>query len=197
MTGFTKRTHKPPFARRFSFFSRSALALVIALAALLSAGCSLPETYPRRYEEEVLAASEKYALDPNLVFAVIRTESSFRAEAVSSAGAKGLMQLMDVSAEWVCWRQGTELDASRIFEPAYNIDLGCYLLAYLLDRYGGNIANAAAAYNAGAGTVDRWLADPELYDGETLSIPYGETRSYVQKVLDSYEKYTEQANKAG
>ena len=153
------------------------------------------ETYPRLYEEEVLAASESYGLDPNLVFAVIRTESGFSPNAVSSAGAKGLMQIMQTTGEWVCWRQGTEYDASRIFEPEYNIDIGCHLLRYLIDRYDGELRFAIAAYNAGAGAVDSWLKDPEKFDGEELTIPYPETKNYVKKVLDSYEKYKETENK--
>lgn len=148
--------------------------------------------YPRRFTEEVTAASESCGLDPDLVYAIIRTESSFKPDAVSSAGAKGLMQLMTASAEWICWRYGEEYDESRIFEPEYNITLGCRLLRYLIDYYDGNIEFAVAAYNAGHGRVDSWLADPERYKDGKLDIPPGETHNYVIKVLDSYEKYRQQ-----
>ncbi|MBQ5488019.1 MAG: lytic transglycosylase domain-containing protein [Clostridia bacterium] len=151
-------------------------------------------SYPRLYADEVAAASERYGLDADLVFAVIRTESSFKPDAVSSAGAKGLMQIMTPTAEWVCWRYNEEYDPSRIFEPEYNIELGCRLLAYLIDYYDGNTEYAVAAYNAGNGRVDGWLQDPERFRDGKLMIPIDETRNYVKKVLDSYEKYKQQTN---
>ena len=172
----------------------AAVIAILAFAAFVAKKVlSHRQVYKRAYETEINAAAEKYGLDPNLVFAVVRTESSFDPHAVSSAGAQGLMQLMDVAAEWVAMRTGTEFEKERVFEPEYNLDLGCYLLSYLMERYNGDIRFAAAAYNAGSGAVDRWLADPEYYDGETLKIPYGETKNYVEKVLNAYEKYTEQA----
>lgn len=165
------------------------LALVLFSCALFPA-CGGPK-YVKKYEDEVLAAAEKYGLEPALVFAVIRTESSFDPNAVSPAGAKGLMQIMQTTGEWVCLRMGDEFDESRIFEPEYNIGLGCHLLRYLLDKYDGELRFALAAYNAGSGRVDSWLADPAYYDGQELSIPFDETRNYVKKVLTAYEKYKE------
>ena len=78
---------------------------------------------------------------------------------------------------------------SRIFEPDYNIDLGCWLLSFLLEKYNGDVELAAAAYNAGHSAVNRWLDDPKYYDGKNLTIPYEETENYVKKVKDAYEKY--------
>lgn len=149
----------------------------------------------RKFESEVTAAAERYGLDENLVFAVIRTESGFDPNAVSSANAKGLMQLMTDTAEWICWRRGETYEESRVFEPEYNIDLGCWLLRYLIDRFNGNLEYAAAAYNAGANRVEGWLNDPDRFENGELVIPFGETRNYVKKVMDYYEKYTKQAEK--
>ena len=146
-------------------------------------------SYPMEYEAEVRRACEKYDLDPCLVFAVIRTESFFTPDAVSGAGAQGLMQIMPETGEWIAWRQGKEYDESRIFEPDYNIDLGCWLLSFLLEKYNGDVELAAAAYNAGHSAVNRWLDDPKYYDGKNLTIPYEETENYVKKVKDAYEKY--------
>lgn len=174
------------------------IAAALAIAAAVVMVRSIIErqsALPRKYEEEVLAASERYGLDPNLVFAVIYTESSFRKDAVSAAGAKGLMQIMKTTGEWVKWRQGGEYDEERIFEPEYNIDIGCFLLAYLYKHYGGNLTYTAAAYNAGAGAVDGWIGDPSMFSEGVLQIPYGETKYYVHKVLYAYEKYTAQSNK--
>ena len=148
--------------------------------------------YPLYYTDVVEASADEFRLPPELVYAVILTESSFDADAVSSAGAKGLMQLTDDTNEWVAWRLGEESEPSRIFEPGLNIRRGCYLLSYLYERFGG-WNEALAAYNAGVGRVDGWL-DDLLYssDQKTLivdKLPIEETRSYIAKVLKSAEKY--------
>ena len=148
--------------------------------------------YPLYYTDVVEASAGEFGLPPELVYAVILTESSFDADAVSSAGAKGLMQLTDDTNEWVAWRLGEESEPSRIFEPGLNIRRGCYLLSYLYERFGG-WNEALAAYNAGVGRVDGWL-DDILYstDQRTLIIdklPIEETRNYIIKVLNSAEKY--------
>lgn len=163
--------------------------IAAVLAALLQKPVRRHFSYPMEYEAEVGRACRKYDLDPCLVFAVIRTESFFTPDAVSGAGAQGLMQIMPETGEWIAWKQGREYDESRIFEPEYNIDLGCWLLAFLLDKYDGNVELAAAAYNAGHSAVNRWLADPQYYDGKKLTIPFEETENYVEKVKDAYEKY--------
>ena len=148
--------------------------------------------YPLYYTDVVEASADEFGLPPELVYAVILTESSFDADAVSSAGAKGLMQLTDDTNEWVAWRLGEESEPSRIFEPGLNIRRGCYLLSYLYERFGG-WNEALAASNAGVGRVDGWL-DDLLYssDQKTLivdKLPIEETRSYIAKVLKSAEKY--------
>lgn len=148
--------------------------------------------YPLYYTDVVEASADEFGLPPELVYAVILTESSFDSDAVSSAGAKGLMQLTDDTNEWVAWRLGEEAEPSRIFEPGLNIRRGCYLLSYLYERFGG-WNEALAAYNAGVGRVDGWL-DDLLYssDQKTLivdKLPIEETRSYIAKVLKSAEKY--------
>ncbi|HIX93277.1 MAG TPA: lytic transglycosylase domain-containing protein [Firmicutes bacterium] len=148
--------------------------------------------YPLHYTDAVEASAGEFGLPPELVYAVILTESSFDPDVVSTAGAKGLMQLTDDTNEWVAWRLGEESEPSRIFEPGLNIRRGCYLLSYLYERFGG-WNEALAAYNAGVGRVDGWL-DDLLYssDQKTLIIdklPIEETRSYIAKVLKSAEKY--------
>lgn len=170
-------------------FAGCCIALALAFAAMLQKPLRRHFSYPMEYEAEVRRACEKYDLDPCLVFAVIRTESFFTPEAVSGAGAQGLMQIMPETGEWIAWRQGKEYDESRIFEPDYNIDLGCWLLSFLLEKYNGDVELAAAAYNAGHSAVNRWLDDPKYYDGKNLTIPYEETENYVKKVKDAYEKY--------
>ena len=85
----------------------------------------------------------------------------------------------------------TERIEAYLCQSALHHAQGCHLLGYLLEKYGGELRFALAAYNAGSGRVDSWLADPEYFDGEELTIPFPETKNYVEKVLKAYEKYKE------
>lgn len=159
--------------------------LSLALAALSAAaiflyGCLFP--YP--YRKEIEAGS----CDPLLTIAVIRAESGFRANAVSGAGAVGLMQLMPETAEYVRAMHGYA--KGELTDPAYNILLGSAYLSYLLGKY-RDIDTALAAYNAGEGRVSLWLRD-EAYsqDGKTiLSTPFPETNGYLKKVKKNFKIY--------
>ena len=110
-------------------------------------------------------ASTREGVDPALVSAVVSAESGFNPQAVSAAGAKGLMQLMDGTAR--------SLGVRDAFDPAQNIAGGVKYLRQMLDKYGGDVKRAVAAYNAGPGAVDNYGGIP----------PYAETQSYVQRVL--------------
>jgi soluble lytic murein transglycosylase-like protein len=116
-------------------------------------------------EKNIQKAAAKYNLPPELIAAVIRAESNFKVSAVSSAGAQGLMQLMPATAR--------ELGVKNPFDIAQNIDGGTKYLRRMLDRFGGSVRKALAAYNAGPGTVMK-------YNGR---VPYPETRQYVKRVL--------------
>lgn len=132
-----------------------------------------------------------------LVLAIIRQESEFNAKAHSAAGARGLMQLLPVTAKRLAKRQKIPFDADKLTsDPTYNIQLGAALLDRLLKKYHGSIVLAVAAYNAGATRVDRWIArhgNPRSRRIDVLDwivrIPYGETRDYVRKVLTNYLIY--------
>ncbi|GMK40110.1 transglycosylase [Paenibacillus sp. CCS19] len=127
------------------------------------------------YDAYINEAAAKYGIDPSLIRAVIQTESSFNTNAVSSAGAKGLMQLMDGTAR--------SLGVYNSFDPAQNIEGGTRYLASLLDKYNGNEAVALAAYNAGPGRVDRLqISTNEQLQQLASSLPV-ETQRYVAKVL--------------
>jgi len=150
--------------------------------------------YPVKFSNQV----EKYAsannLDKYLVYAVIRTESKFNETAISDVGAKGLMQLMESTANECNSKGGFGYDIPEdIYVPEVNISLGCYYLKQLIDSYDGDITLAVTAYNGGAGNVGKWLNDDNLSDGDggLLDIPFKETKGYVDKVLDAYKKYTE------
>jgi len=147
---------------------------------------------PLEYEELIYKYSEKYGLDPYLVMAFIRTESSFRHDAVSPAGAKGLMQLTDATARQGAEKLGIEnFSPEMLFEPEINIHLGTWYLKWLLEQFDHNEEVAFAAYNAGIGKVRSWLSNKEYSrDGINLDyIPYEETRNFVERVKKFREVY--------
>lgn len=123
------------------------------------------------YQAEIRAAAAEYGVDPAIVRAVIHAESSFDVNALSRAGAQGLMQLMPATAR--------RFGVSNAFNAAQNIRGGVEYLAWLLERFDGNLTLAAAGYNAGEGAVDK-------YDGVP---PYRETQRYVKRVGILAERY--------
>lgn len=162
----------------------SKLLTWILFFALLLGGFRFAEErlFPMPYREAVLSSAAKNNVPPALLYALIKAESNFNAEAQSRKGAKGLMQLMDETAAWCSEKSGLPL--TDILIPEENIALGAYYLGYLLSMYDGKIPLAVAAYNAGQGRVNRWLSDPAYSaDGSSLSeIPFPETDRYVKKV---------------
>ena len=143
--------------------------------------------FPAAFQTAFEQAAQHNKLDPWLLMALSRRESAFNPGARSSAGARGLMQLMPGTARLVARDLGIELpSAEDLYQPALNIRLGSTYLADLLVRYQGNRILALAAYNAGPHRVDRWLGDadaPLAHDVFIESIPFHETREYVQAVL--------------
>jgi len=121
------------------------------------------------YAHIVDRAAKKFDLDPDLLISVISQESDGRPDAVSSRGAKGLMQLMDETA--------LEMGVKDPFDPEENILGGARYLRHLMDRWPGDLENALAAYNAGPSAVEKYGGVP----------PYAETRNYVRRVLDSVQ----------
>jgi soluble lytic murein transglycosylase len=141
--------------------------------------------YPQPYFAEVKTAARLSQLTPELIYAVLRQESLYRSDAVSSAGARGLMQLMPDTARRTARYWGLPAPATvDLFEPAVNIPLGAASLRMLLDQFDDQIAVALAGYNAGARAAMRWLpSEPMDADVWIENIPYEETRDYVQRVL--------------
>ena len=149
--------------------------------------------YPRPYWSHVTGLAEETGLDPLLILAVARQESTFRPRIASSAGACGVMQLMPATARWLA---GVEpgvkrSDAQDLERPASSIRLGAYYLRRMVGRYDGNVVLALAAYNAGPGNVDKWLARNDIGEPEEFidRIPFGETKAYVRRVLGAYAAY--------
>ena len=131
---------------------------------------------PAEIEQLVSTNAAQWNVDPALVKAIIANESGFNAHATSNVGAQGLMQLMPGTA--------TGLGVTDAYDPAQNVWGGTRYIKGLLDRFGGDVRKAIAAYNAGPGAVEKYGGVP----------PYAETQNYVQNVLASYEKYRGQSN---
>ncbi len=139
-----------------------------------------------------IAAQGVVAVDPYLAAAIIREESQYDEKALSVVGAVGLMQLMPVTANAVAQRYGfPTVGREELFDRETNIRLGVRYLGQLLDQYGGNLAYAVAAYNAGPIAVNNWIAVHHGRDQDEFVelIPYQETRLYVKRVLRSYGEY--------
>ena len=148
--------------------------------------------YPRDYQVYVERYSALYGVPDTIIYAVIKVESNFESNAVSPAGAVGLMQLMPDTFAWLCERQDETLDPGMLYDPETNIRYGVYYLSYLYSQFG--LWNSVfAAYNAGPGRVREWAADTRYADenGALTAIPFEETRAYTQKVEEAaalYEK---------
>ncbi len=155
-------------------------------------GDVLDLSFPRGYWNDVQRASQRKGVDPYLVAAVIREESRFQYDAVSPAGAVGLMQLMEQTALRMYGEAGVSRPTPEgLKQPRVNISIGVAYLGQLLQRYDGDFLKSLAAYNAGERAVDRWLNELGTVSADTFAeeIPYRETRRYVRKVLASYRMY--------
>jgi soluble lytic murein transglycosylase-like protein len=140
--------------------------------ACLETSCGKSAARPDpAWEQSITASAARHGLDPALIKAVMRVESSFNPLAVSPAGAQGLMQLLPSTA--------SSLGLSNPFDPQQNIAAGSRYLRSMLDRNGGDLSRALAAYNAGPEAVRRYGGIP----------PFAETQDYVQRVLYWYDQY--------
>mgnify|MGYP000023048447 FL=1 len=150
--------------------------------------------YPFDHREIVVTAAQENKVSPSLVAGVILAESKFKEDAKSAPGAIGLMQLMPDTAHWIAEQLNQpKMTDEDIKEPATNIKLGTWYLAYLLDEFKGNEILALAAYNAGRGHVEEWMKEYGWDDSfnDIDAIPFGETRNYVRSVLANQKRYTE------
>ena len=150
-------------------------------------------TYPVEYQDLIRQYAAENDIPPAYVAAVILAESSYRPEAVSQVNAQGLMQILPSTGEWIAGKFDESYTEGCLFDPETNIKYGCWYLGFLMRRYDGSMRCSSAAYHAGQGTVDKWLADPAYSsDGKTLDkIASDATGTYVERVLKYYEKYEE------
>ena len=148
--------------------------------------------YPIYYKGIVFETAVENNIDPYLLVSIIYVESKFNKEAVSQQGARGLMQIMPQTGEWVAENLGyQEFDLKDLYDPEINIKCGSWYLAQLKKEFDNRLPVVLAAYNGGQGNVGQWLED-EKWDGkhENLNrIPFSETRDYVKKVTKTYQRY--------
>lgn len=150
--------------------------------------------YPKTYQELVSRYGEKYQVEENLIFALIKAESNFDKEAISNRNAIGLMQLMEDTAKDVAKKNQIPIHEENLKKELCdvnkNIEIGTCYLSILMQKY-QNQEVALAAYNAGTGTVDSWIEKGIIKkDGTDIEkIPYKETNQYVRKIVRDYKIY--------
>ena len=152
--------------------------------------------YPTPYREIFRTSASNSGIDEAWVYGITRQESRFMHYAKSGVGAAGLMQLMPATAKWVAKRMGMEgYSNTMIHDLGTNIDLGTYYMRYTLDQMNGKSVLATAAYNAGPSRAKKWMATKPLEAAIYIeSIPFAETRGYVQKVMANAQLYTARLN---
>jgi soluble lytic murein transglycosylase len=154
-------------------------------------------TLPLRHEDIIRQQARKKNLDPALIAAMIYQESKFQ-DRTSSAGAKGLMQILPGTAQFIARKSGgTAFELRDLGTPQINIAYGSWYLRYLINRYGGNETLAVAAYNAGESNVDRWVtrAGGDKSFDPSVDIPFPETRHYVASVSEHRKLYRDKYSK--
>ena len=167
-----------------------AMCLLTAGVSLAPSGIVRSLLFPVHHAEVIKSASDRYGVDENLICAVIKCESNWDSSAVSSVGAVGLMQLMPSTSreiERLGLVDGNAYDPDRLTDPVTNIEYGTAYLSYLQDHVSSR-DEVIAAYNAGLGSVSQWLLNGSDIKSH---IEYAETASYLVRVNDAYERYSQ------
>ena len=168
--------------------------IVLVAAFFLTIWVLKTFVYPLTHFSIVKEAASENSLDPYLILAIIKTESGFNENAKSNKDAKGLMQMLDSTANEV--NDNINIVDSvddNIYDADVNIKLGCKYFSNLVKRYDGNYYLAICAYNAGMGNVDKWLEngyiEKNLDEYKNVNLPFEETSKYLEKVISSYKIY--------
>ncbi len=148
-------------------------------------------SHPLEYSEFVQQYAEEFDIDPYLLYAFIKTESSFKPDAVSSAGAIGLTQITEETFSWIklmlCPKE--DIVFEDLYKPEVAIRFGAYYISRCMDRYHHSVDTAAAAYHSGWGTVDKLLK--EQGTDVLVEFPYTQMSNYVYKINKAYKSYQE------
>ncbi len=166
------------------------LSLILVLFIAVGSVVFFVVLYPLKYKSYIVKYCNQFDLDVVIVSALINVESSYKPKVISSAGARGLMQLMPSTATEVATKLNESFKTEDLFDVDTNIRYGCYYLSYLMDMY-NDIDLAIYAYNAGYNKVNDWLSNPNYSDdGKTLhTVPYNETKNYLRKIKRDAKVY--------
>lgn len=176
------------------------LTVLLIIALSISVGyaydyiCNIVDTrnYPQpvEYSQYIEKYANEYGVPEHIVYATIKIESNFKSDAVSSAGAVGLMQITPDTFEWLKMRLKESYEPGMLYDPETNIKYGTYFLSYLYSEF-GLWETVWAAYNAGVARVRDWLENEEYADenGVLKNIPYKETREYTIKTEKASKIY--------
>jgi soluble lytic murein transglycosylase len=170
------------------------IALVIVICALyvLQSKWFWKICYPWPYRSEITQVAKRLDIDPYLLVALVRVESGFNVNAVSAAGARGLMQLMPETASWTAEQIGIQdFHESQLDQPGVNLLIGSWYLAHLFKDFHGNQVSGLAAYNAGRGNVQSWLENGQWKGtmADVDHVPFPETQLYLRAVMRDYDIY--------
>ena len=173
---------------------RRIVTLIIVSFILISIGIIfLAAKYPLAYRNIVVKYSEEYEVDPFLIASIINVESRYDKLALSSKEAKGLMQISPQTGQWASEvLKIQDYKEDDLFQPDLNIRIGTWYIDRLFKEFDGNLEFVLAAYNAGSGNVNKWIADKEYcVDGNNLEkIPFKETEDYLVRVKKNYKVYS-------
>lgn len=183
------------FGLKYKHYFMSAQGLVQLLKRLdmkenifLMHDDAIESILPKPFEHCVIQASKKYAINEQLIYAVMKAESFFNPAAESSAGAIGLMQLMMPTAKEIAQKTGAgQVNKEMLKNPCLSIELGTYYIAWLMKNLKNDITLVSAAYNAGIGNVLKWRYDNE--DMFTVMVPFAETKGYIERIKKFYYQY--------
>ncbi len=168
--------------------------IILFVLIQMSLGSIESTMYPREYSDLVEKYSSEFGVEQNIIYAVIKTESGFDENAVSSASARGLMQITNETFAWIKSKIAPDEDLTfdDMFSSETNIRFGTYLMSYCLERYDGDLKTSAAAYHSGITLVDGLLENADYSDnGTTLNtFPYEQMSNYVIKIENNYDSYS-------
>lgn len=135
------------------------------------------------YKSEIIKYAKERGLEPAYIAAIIKTESNFQKDVISSKGAQGLMQITPDTEIWISEQLGETYKPKKMLDPESNIRYGSWYIKYLIEKYDGNKNLAILAYNAGYGNVDKWISDGKITGRflEFQMVPFKETRNYLIK----------------
>jgi len=180
---------KKNYGRKIRLFVTVAISMLLIALILNNAAKAM---FPLKYKDMVYKYAMEFEIDPYLVFAIIKAESSFDPNAVSRKGAVGLMQISETTGKWGA--ENLKLDnysANDLFNPEINIRIGCWYLNRLMKEFDHKLELVIAAYNGGSGNVSEWLKNRDYSSSGTRldKIPFKETERFLKRVKNYHAIY--------